>query len=71
MIIVRFLCFLYFREPEKGKEAILDMNDNIESVRRNNELNGIFIGDEVYISPNLRAWLKEYYVSNVCILTPG
>ena len=43
-----------------GQESELDpMTDNIEMIRQTNDFNGIFIGDEIQISDNLRAWLKR------------
>merc|ERR1711892_399267 len=44
---------------EPGEEAVLDESDNGALIRAANEANGIYMGDEVKLSHNLKAWLKR------------
>ena len=40
-------------------EDVLDENDNGELIRAANEANGIYMGDEIKLSKNLKTWLKR------------
>ena len=42
-----------------GEEDVLDENDNGELIRSANEADGIYMGEQIKLSKNLKTWLKR------------